>query len=168
MIWFCTFAFLSTRLRLLSAWLPPNVDGLHLQKASFEMISSTHIRMHYVWPIILAVALGPVCGCGNDQEEHVLGGYVVLEDDTPVEGIEVVFLWPHWLGDWEAVETTDSTGWYGYKSEGRHPENRVTVTPRYESYGFSPAYYDLRDIRDANREDLDFLATPKDLAKILD
>ena len=103
-----------------------------------------------------------ILGCGGgDGDTVVLGGYVLLNDDTPVQGVDVVFLWPAFLGDWEAIEKTDDTGWYAYKSKDRHPEYSVKITPEHPDYDFIPASYNLNDIRDSSVRDLDFLAVPK-------
>lgn len=121
-------------------------------------IGTKHIR-----PIILILSFLIIYGCdaGCDGETLVMEGYVELEDGSPVEGVEVVFLWPAFLGDWEATEVTDETGWYGYSSEGRHPENSVTITPTHRNYDFSPINYGLEGIRDRSQHDLDFVAIPK-------
>ena len=108
-----------------------------------------------ICPLVLLVS------CGGGGDTIVLGGYMLLEDNTPVEGVEVVFVWPSWLGDWEAVVQTDETGWYGYYSEGQHPEYRVTITPNDPNYEFSPSTYALSDIREKSIDDLDFVAIPK-------
>jgi hypothetical protein len=138
-------------------WLGFFFKGRRVMKNRLSFIIKS-ISILFVFSLGVVSIIGSGGGGGDTI---VLGGYILLEDDTPVEEVEVVFVWPGWLGDWEVVLLTDETGWYGYESKGQFPENSVTITPNDPNYEFSPIGYDLRDIREKNIYDLDFVAMPK-------
>ena len=100
-------------------------------------------------------------GCGPGDFQTDLGGYVLLEDGTPVEGVVITFEWPE-EGLSTVTVTTDEEGWYSYQYVLLPPSYaRVTVTPSHKDYDFEPSEYDLNVI-DGDALDLDFVAIPKD------
>ena len=103
------------------------------------------------------------CGGGYWPSDYVtFGGQVLLQDGSPLEGIEVVFFMPdppniNSDGYWSTF--TDENGWY---SDGLFTfwENRdFSITPSHPSYIFSPTSYSFPGAYEDNLE-VDFTATP--------
>lgn len=112
--------------------------------------------------IFLPFILFLVLSCGSSSGNRTLGGYVLLDDETPVADIEITFIWPSWLGDWESIEVTDETGWYSLEVEGQFYENSVTITPYHPDYSFTPEEYHLNNLYNISENlELDFIAIPK-------
>ena len=98
-------------------------------------------------------------GCsGLDTGSLTIGGYVTREDGSPVQGVEIAILWPDLKSD-PLKLVTDEEGWYSYEYSEIFEEDRVTITPSYTGYIFSPAMYDLKSVKRDNLG-LDFFALP--------
>ena len=95
-------------------------------------------------------------GCNSTIEPHTLGGQVLLQDFSPLEGIEVVFFFPDY-GDGPKDIYTDKTGWYSYVYGP--VDDRVTITPSSPAYIFSPTSYEIQKVQ-GDHLDLDFMAIP--------
>lgn len=100
---------------------------------------------------------------GGPGEVVTYGGYILLEDDSPLEGIEVTFFWPdppNIESDGILTVFTDEEGWYSMELTTFSPPSDFTVTPSHPDYDFSPESYSFTRITD-DQTDLDFVAAPK-------
>jgi len=95
----------------------------------------------------------------NSTDRDTLGGQVLLQDFSPLEGIEVVYHWPDCCrtGGGLLIIYTDIAGWYSYRYG--MPDLRVTITPSSPAYIFSPTKYEFQEVH-ADHLDLDFIAIP--------
>jgi hypothetical protein len=98
-------------------------------------------------------------GCNSTIEPYTLGGQVLLQDFSPLEGIEVSYFWPDddVYGGGPKIIYTDIAGWYSYRYG--FPDERVTITPSSPAYIFSPTKYEFQEVH-ADHLDLDFIAIP--------
>lgn len=103
------------------------------------------------------------CGGGGGPGEVVtFGGLVLLQDGTPLEGIEVTFFWPdppnvNSDGTWTVL--TDEDGWYSDWHRTIWGDSAFTITPSHPDYVFSPTSYYFEGSYEDNL-DLDFTAIP--------
>jgi hypothetical protein len=94
-------------------------------------------------------------GCGGGPGEVVTyGGLVLLEDGTPLEGVEVTFFWPNPPNvdsDGKWIVLTDEDGWYSewHNNLFRNREFTITEPPSY----YLPGSYE-------DNLDLNFTAIP--------
>lgn len=115
----------------------------------------------YLLFILVVVAFINSCG-GGPGEIVTYGGKVLLQDGTPLEGIEVTFFWPNppnidSNGILSAV--TDEDGWYSLELSTFSPPSYFSVTPSHPEYNFSPTSYSFGKI-EADNLDLNFVAIP--------
>jgi hypothetical protein len=102
-------------------------------------------------------------GCGGGPGGVVIiGGEVLLQDGSPLEGIEVTFFWPdppnvNSDGTW--VVLTDENGWYSDSHPNLWGDRDFTVTPNHPSYTFSPSSYHISEAYE-DVLDLNFTAIP--------
>jgi hypothetical protein len=91
--------------------------------------------------LLIMLTVG-VYGCGvvDDSETLKLSGHVQLENGAPVPGVVVIFSWPD---GGLLSRTTDSNGFYGYEYGEIFEDDPVTITPRSDTYTFSPPEYYL-------------------------
>ena len=104
-----------------------------------------------------------VFGCaGSDDENISLSGYVILQDETPFEGVEIgISVIPD--GD-EVTVVTDEEGWYSYEFSSEDWDSSIgsaIIQPSSAGYSFDPPQY-IRSNYDGGSENLDFVATPVD------
>jgi len=112
--------------------------------------------------IILFIPLLVIACGGGPGEVVTFGGLVLLEDSTPLEGVEVVFFWPdppniESDGTWTVL--TDEDGWYSDWHTTLWGNRAFTITPSLPGYLFSPTSYSLEGSYKDDLE-LDFTATP--------
>ena len=90
------------------------------------------------------------------------GGYILLEDDSPLEGVKVTFFWPdppNVNSDGILTAYTDEDGWYSLELSTFSPHSDFTITPSDPDYNFSPVNYSFGEADD-DHMDLDFVAIP--------
>ena len=103
------------------------------------------------------------CGGGGGPGEVVtFGGLVLLQDGTPLEGVDVTFFWPdppnvNSDGTWTVL--TDKKGWYSDWHRTIWGDRAFTITPSHPGYEFSPTSYFFEGSYEDNL-DLDFIAIP--------
>jgi hypothetical protein len=102
------------------------------------------------------------CGGGLPGDYVTFGGQVLLQNDSPLEGIEVVFFMPdppniNSDGFWSVF--TDENGWYSDGLFTFWEDRDFTITPSHPAYIFSPTSYSFPGAYD-DHLDLDFIATP--------
>jgi hypothetical protein len=72
-------------------------------------------------------------GCGGGPGEVVTyGGLVLMEDGTPLEGVEVTFFWPNPPNvdsDGKWIVLTDEDGWYSEWHNNLFRNREFTITP---------------------------------------
>ena len=115
--------------------------------------------------IIFALLIG-LYGCtagGGPGEVVTYGGLILLEDDTPLDGVEVTFFWPNPPnvnsdGTW--VVLTDEDGWYSEWHTTLWRDRGFTITPFHTEYNFMPTSYSFDGSYEDNL-DLNFTAIPK-------
>ncbi len=101
---------------------------------------------------------------GGPGEIVTYGGYVSLQDDLPLEGVDMTFFWPdppNFDSDGILSTVTDEEGWYGMDLSTFGPPSDFTITPSHPDYDFSPVSYSFERIK-GDHLDLDFVAIPKD------
>jgi len=105
-----------------------------------------------------------VAGCSGGGPGEVLtyGGKVLLQDGTPLEGIEVTFFLPDPPnidsdGTWTVL--TDENGWYSDWHSSIWGNRAFSITPHHPDYNFSPTHYYFNESYVDNL-DLDFTAIP--------
>ncbi len=111
--------------------------------------------------IILPVAIAG-CWGGLPGDYVTFGGQVLLEDGSPLEGIEVVFFMPDPPnvdsdGSWSVY--TDENGWYSEYLYTLWEDRDFSITPSHPSYIFSPTSYSFPGAYGDNRS-VDFTAFP--------
>ena len=85
-----------------------------------------------------------------------------MQDNSPLEGVEVTFFWPdppnvNSDGTWTVL--TDEDGWYSDWHRTIWGDRVFTITPSYRDYIFSPTSYFFEGSYEDNL-DLDFTAIP--------
>jgi hypothetical protein len=105
-------------------------------------------------------------GCVGAQPGGVVffGGHVLLEDGSPLEGVEVTFYWPdppnvNSDGTWTVL--TDEDGWYSTELNSLFGNKDFTITPYHPDYDFSPIDYSFGESYE-DQLDIDFVAIPND------
>jgi hypothetical protein len=105
-----------------------------------------------------------VFGCwgGLPGDSVTFGGQVLLQDGSPLGGVEVVFFMPdppnvNSDGTW--VVLTDEAGWYSDELYTAWEERDIITTPTHPAYVFSPQRYFLGGAYE-DHLDLDFTAIP--------
>ena len=114
---------------------------------------------------IIALYIG-LYGCaagGGPGEVVTYGGLILVEDGTPLEGVEVTFFWPNPPnvnsdGTW--VVLTDEEGWYSEWHTTLWRDRDFTITPFHPGYDFMPASYSFDGSYEDNL-DLNFTAIPQ-------
>ena len=112
---------------------------------------------------LVVIAFITSCGGGGLSPDVTFGGKVLLQDGTPLEGIEVTFFWrdpPNFESDGILTAVSDEEGWYGMELSTFSPPSDFTITPSHPYYNFSPERYSFTKVTD-DHLDLDFIATPK-------
>ena len=86
-----------------------------------------------------------------------------MQDDLPLEGVEVTFFWPdppNLESDGILTVFTDEDGRYSMDLTTFSPSADFTITPSHPDYDFSPESYSFRRVT-GDRLELDFVAIPK-------
>ena len=117
--------------------------------------------------IVFVVSFGGNCTYtgGGPGEIVTYGGYVLLQDDLPLEGVEVTFYWPdppNFDSDGILTTVTDEEGWFSMELSTFGPPSDFKITPSHPDYDFSPVSYSFGRIEE-DHLDLDFVAIPKEL-----
>jgi len=102
------------------------------------------------------------CGGGGPGEAVTFGGLVLLQDGTPLEGVEVTFFWhdpPNVNSDGTWTVLTDEDGWYSDWHRTIWGDRAFTITPSHPGYVFSPTSYFFEGSHEDNLN-LDFIAIP--------
>jgi hypothetical protein len=102
------------------------------------------------------------CSGGGPGGVATIGGEILLEDGTPIEGIEVTFFWPdppNVDSDGTWVVLTDENGWYSYSHPTLWGNRDFTITPKHTSYTFSPSSYNISEAYE-DILDINFTAIP--------
>lgn len=114
-------------------------------------------------PLLLVFAITllfflTVCDLSKD---YTIGGQILLEDDTPVEGVEVYL---DWIGysDMQFTVLTDEAGWYSHKYDAWFTRDRIIITPSHSAYIFSPLDYDFPKGLGGDQLELNFTAIPSE------
>ena len=83
----------------------------------------------------------------------------MLEDDTPVEGVEVYL---DWIGysDMQLTVFTDEAGWYSHKYDAWFTRDWIIITPSHSAFNFSPLDYDFPQGLGGDQLELNFTAIP--------
>jgi hypothetical protein len=118
----------------------------------------------YKLSIIISLCIG-LSGCtagGGPGEVVTYGGLILLQDGTPLEGVEVTFFWPNPPnvdsdGTWIVV--TDEDGWYSEWHNTLWRDRNFTITPFHQDYEFIPTSYSFEGSYESNL-DLNFTAIP--------
>ena len=102
------------------------------------------------------------CGGSGLYPDVTFGGKVLLQDGTPLEGIEMTFFIPdppniNSDGTWRVL--TDENGWYSDWAYSSLGGGYITITPHHPGYTFSPDSYFLGKPFSDNL-DLNFTAIP--------
>jgi hypothetical protein len=112
--------------------------------------------------IIVPLFLG-LSGCGGGPGEVVTyGGLVLMEDGTPLEGVEVTFFWPNPPNvdsDGKWIVLTNEDGWYSEWHNNLFRNREFTITPFHADYDFEPPSYYLPGSYEDNLN-LNFTAIP--------
>ena len=111
---------------------------------------------------LVVIAFIISCGGGGLYPDVTFGGKVLLQDGTPLEGIEVTFFIPEPPnidsdGTWRVL--TDENGWYSDWAYSSLGGSYITITPHHPDYIFSPENYFLSKPF-ADNLDLNFTAIP--------
>ena len=102
------------------------------------------------------------CGGGVDLigDWATLGGQILLEDGSPVEGVEIAVYFPDsFHEDKYWFEYTDKDGWYSHVRGYFNVNDDTVITPSYSGYIFSPTSYRIYE-NSGDHLDLDFTAIP--------
>jgi hypothetical protein len=114
--------------------------------------------------LVLSGGIGIIGSAGGGPGEIVTyGGYILLQDDSPLEGVEVTFFWPdppNFESDGILTVFTDEDGRYSMELTTFSPPADFTITPSHPDYTFSPESYSFGSVSDDHLE-LDFVAIPK-------
>ena len=118
-------------------------------------------RLLIFMPFILVLVMTN-CGGGLPGDFVTFGGQVLLQDDSPLEGVEVVFFMPdppnvHSDGKWTVL--TDENGWYSDHLFTLWEDRDFSITPSHPAYTFSPTSYSFPGAYE-DHLDLDFTAIP--------
>jgi hypothetical protein len=107
-------------------------------------------------PTLLVVACG---GGGFDLLDWAtLGGQVLTQDGSPLEGIEVIFSFPDSFPEADPmIEVTDQDGWYIHGRGYFDGDDDTIITPSHPAYIFSPVNYIIYG-NSGDNLDLDFTA----------
>lgn len=100
------------------------------------------------------------CSCGSQGHYVEFGGQILLEDGSPLAGVEVEFFMPESAGifsDGRWTVMTDESGWYQDKLYTIDQD--FSITPSHPSYIFSPESYSFPGVYE-DHLDLDFTAFP--------
>ena len=113
----------------------------------------------YPFLLVLAIILlffFPGCDVGKD---YTVGGQILLEDDTPLEGVEVYL---DWLGysDMKFTVHTNDAGWYSHKYDSWFTKDPIIIFPSDPAYIFSPLEYDFLTGLGGDQLELNFTAIP--------
>jgi len=128
--------------------------------------SGTYLIFKYlcVFFFVLSGGISIIGSAGGGPGEIVTyGGYVLLQDDTPLGGVEVTFFWPdppNFESDGILTAVTDEEGWFGMELSTFSPPSDFTVAPSHPDYDFSPESYSFTKITE-DHLNLDFIASPK-------
>ena len=118
-------------------------------------------KFSYLVTILIVIASIISCG-GGPGEVVTYGGLVLLEDGTPLEGVEVTFFWPNPPNvdsDGKWIVLTDEDGWYSEWHNNLFRNREFTITPFHADYAFEPPSYYLPGSYEDNL-DLNFTAIP--------
>ena len=110
-------------------------------------------------PMLLVFAMTLLClftGC-DLSEDYRIGGQILLEDDTPVEGVEVYLDWVGY-SDMQFTVFTDEAGWYSTKYDAWFTRDRFIITPSHPAFTFSPIDYDFPKGLGGDQLELNFTA----------
>ena len=114
--------------------------------------------------LVLSGGIGIIGSAGGGPGEIVTyGGNILLQDDSPLEGVEVTFFWPDPPNiDSDGILTvfTDEDGRYSMELTTFSPSADFTITPSHPGYDFSPESYSFSRVTDDHLE-LDFVAIPE-------
>ena len=111
--------------------------------------------------LILPLQLA-VCGGGVDLigDWATLGGQILQQDGSPVEGIEIAIYFPDsFHEDKYWFEYTDKDGWYSHARGYFNVNDDTVITPSHSAYTFSPSSYTIYE-NSGDHMDLDFTAIP--------
>ena len=124
------------------------------------------LRYLCVFMVVLFGGISIVAtGGGGPGKVVIYGGHVLLQDDLPLDGVEVTFFWPdppNFESDGILTAFTDEGGWYSLELTTFSPPSDFTITPSDPDYVFSPENYSFRKINEDDHMDLDFIAIPID------
>ena len=112
-------------------------------------------------PLLLVTAITLLfflTGC-DLPENYTIGGQILLENDSPVEGVEVYL---NWVGysDMRFTVFTDEASWYSHKYDGWFTRDRIIITPSHSAFIFSPLDYDFSEGLGGDQLELNFTAIP--------
>jgi hypothetical protein len=120
--------------------------------------------MNQLLPFMLLILLLAMIGCGGGLPGDFVtfGGQVLLQDGSPLEGVEVIFFMPdppnvNSDGKWTVL--TDEDGWYSDGLFTLWEDRDFTITPSHPAYIFSPTGYSFPGAYE-DHLDLDFAAIP--------
>ena len=102
------------------------------------------------------------CGGGLPGDYVTCGGHVLLQNGSPLEGIEVVFFMPdppNVNSDGKWTTYTDEDGWYEEYLFTLWEDRNFSITPSHPAYIFSPTSYSFPGAYE-DHLDLDFTALP--------
>ncbi len=110
---------------------------------------------------ILSLLLAACTGGAGFGSWATLGGQVLLQDGSPLEGVEITIFLPDapFPGNDTLIETTDKDGWYSHDRFYLNEKDDTIITPSDPAYVFSPPSYLISRL-DGDHLDLDFTAIP--------
>ena len=111
-------------------------------------------------PLLLVFAITLLfffTGC-DLSEDYRIGGQILLEDNTPLEGVEVYLDWVGY-SNMQLTVFSDEAGWYSYKYDAWFTRDSFIITPSHSAFTFSPLDYYFPHGLGGDQLELNFTAT---------